>query len=126
MAGTIRVPANGRPVLRAPKRLLALQRDDQLVEQVRRGNEAAFEVMYDRHSPGILSFCRHMLGSLEEAEDVVQHAFAAAHQHLLRDEREIRLKPWLYAIARNRCGSILRARREQPEATLAASTAGLP
>ncbi|MDQ4048290.1 MAG: hypothetical protein M3131_02770, partial [Actinomycetota bacterium] len=103
MARTIRVPPDGRPISRASKRLLALRGDDQLVEQVRRGNEAAFVVIYQRHLAGILSFCRHMLGSLEEAEDAVQHAFAAAHRDLLRDDREIRLKPWLYAIARNRC-----------------------
>ena len=34
-----------------------------LVEQVRRGNEAAFEVVFERHGPAILAFCRHMLGS---------------------------------------------------------------
>ena len=125
MARTITVPADGRGSARAPKRLLALRGDEHLVEQLRRGNEAAFEVIYERHVPGILSFCRHMLGSLEEAEDAVQHAFSAAHRDLLRDDREIRLKAWLYAIARNRCLSMLRARREQPAEELDASIAGL-
>ena len=56
-----------------------------------------------------------MLGSREEAEDAVQHTFAAAYRDLQRDgERQIALKPWLYTIARNRCLSVLRARREQP------------
>src|SRR3954467_11944748 len=90
-----------------PKRLLVLAGDERLVEQIRRGNEAAFEVAYERHSGPILSFCRHMLGSREEAEDAVQHTFAAAHSSLLADQRDIRLKPWLYAIARNRCLSLL-------------------
>ena len=45
--------------------------------------------------------------------------------HLLGEERDIALKPWLYAIARNRCLSILRARREQPLDELEPSTAGL-
>ena len=125
MARTITVPAGARATPRAPKRLLALRGDDHLVEQVRAGSEAAFEVIYERHVPGILSFCRHMLGSREEAEDAVQHSFAAAHRDLLRDGRDIRLKPWLYAIARNRCLSMLRARREQPEEAVDADTAGL-
>ena len=51
------------------KRLLALSADERLVEQIRRGSEAAFEVAFERHGPGILGFCRHMLGSREEAED---------------------------------------------------------
>ncbi|HMJ96920.1 MAG TPA: sigma-70 family RNA polymerase sigma factor [Thermoleophilaceae bacterium] len=97
------------------KRLLALAGDDRLVEQIRRGNELAFEVAFERHGTGILGFCRHMLGSREEAEDAVQHAFAAAFHDLQRGkDRQIALKPWLYTIARNRCVSLLRARREQP------------
>jgi RNA polymerase sigma factor (sigma-70 family) len=97
------------------RRLLALAGDARLVEQVRRGNDAAFEVVFERHGPAILGFCRHMVGSPEEAEDVVQHTFAAAYRDLQRDgEREIALKPWLFAIARNRCVSVLRARREVP------------
>ena len=56
-----------------------------------------------------------MLGSREEAEDAVQHTFAAAYRDLQRrGERDIALKAWLYTIARNRCVSVLRARREQP------------
>ncbi|HEV3378385.1 MAG TPA: sigma-70 family RNA polymerase sigma factor [Thermoleophilaceae bacterium] len=100
------------------RRLLALSGDARLVEQVRRGNDAAFEVVFERHGPAILGFCRHMLGSREEAEDVVQHTFAAAYRVLQGDgEREIALKPWLFAIARNRCVSVLRARREVPSGT---------
>ena len=107
------------------RRLLALAGDDRLVAQLRRGNEAAFEVAFERHGPGILSFCRHMLGSREEAEDVVQQTFAAAHRALVGEEREIALKPWLYAVARNRCVSVLRVRREQPLEAPEPSTAGL-
>jgi RNA polymerase sigma factor (sigma-70 family) len=99
--------------------------DERLVEQIRRGNEAAFEVMFERHGPAILSYCRHMLGSRDEAEDAVQQAFASAHNHLMRDERPIKLKPWLFTIARNRCVSMLRARREQPVADREVAVAGL-
>jgi RNA polymerase sigma factor (sigma-70 family) len=95
------------------KRLLSLASDDRLVDQIRRGNEAAFEVAFERHGAGILAFCRHMLGSREEAEDAVQHTFAAAYKDLQGDGgRRIALKAWLYTIARNRCLSVLRARRE--------------
>jgi RNA polymerase sigma factor (sigma-70 family) len=95
-----------------PRRALRVASDERLVAEVRAGNRSAFEVVYDRHHAGIFAFCRHMLGSREEAEDVVQHTFAAAYRALLADEREIALKAWLYAIARNRCLSVLRGRRE--------------
>jgi RNA polymerase sigma factor (sigma-70 family) len=108
------------------RRLLRLVGDDRLVAQVRRGSEPAFEVVFERHAPPVLSFCRHMLGSLEEAEDVVQHTFAAAYRDLQRaGDREIALKPWLFTIARNRCLSVLRARRELPLESAVVATAGL-
>jgi RNA polymerase sigma factor (sigma-70 family) len=111
---TAELPAAGASrSLRAPKRLLALAGDERLVEQIRRGNEAAFEVAFERHGPAILSYCRHMLASREEAEDAVQHVFAAAHGAIVRDDRPIKLKPWLFTIARNRCLSVLRARRDE-------------
>jgi RNA polymerase sigma factor (sigma-70 family) len=109
---------------RSPKVLAAFS-DERLVEQVRRGNDDAFEAVYDRHHRGILSFCRHMLASPDEAEDAVQQTFISAYDALRADRREIRLKPWLYTIARNRCLSILRARREQPSEMDRVATAGL-
>jgi RNA polymerase sigma factor (sigma-70 family) len=88
--------------------------DERLVEHVRAGSEAAFEQVYDRHHRGILGFCRHMLGSAEEAEDAVQHTFMAAYRDLVGSDKPIQLRAWLYTIARNRCYSTLRARRERP------------
>jgi len=111
--------------VRAPKRLLALRSDDLLVERVRAGDPTAFEVLYERHVAALLAFCRHMLGDAGEAEDAVQQTFAAAHADLLRSPREIKLKPWLYTIARNRCVSVLRARRDQPDPDPEVSTEGL-
>ena len=67
-----------------------------------------------------------MLGSQEEAEDAVQHTFAAAYADLQRGgPREIALKPWLFTIARNRCLSVLRARRETAPLESDPATAGL-
>jgi RNA polymerase sigma factor (sigma-70 family) len=119
------LPRTGRLFLpRSPKVLRAFS-DDRLVEQVRRGNDDAFEAVYDRHHRGILAFCRHMLSSADEAEDAVQQTFISAYDAMRADARDIRLKAWLYAIARNRCLSILRARREQPAEIDDVPTAGL-
>jgi RNA polymerase sigma factor (sigma-70 family) len=74
-------------------------------------DEAAFEALYDRFHRNLLAFCRHMLGSREEAEDALQHTFLAAYRSM-PDGDDVRVKPWLYAVARNRCLSVLRARRD--------------
>jgi RNA polymerase sigma factor (sigma-70 family) len=86
--------------------------DEQLVARVRTGDEAAFEAIYDRYHVSLLAFCRHMLGTREEAEDALQHVFVAAYRALRADDTEVCLRPWLYTIARNRCLSVLRARRD--------------
>ncbi|MDQ1447025.1 MAG: hypothetical protein QOI20_3491, partial [Acidimicrobiaceae bacterium] len=116
-------PRGGIGVRPSP-RFLSRMSDERLVDQVRRRNEAAFEVVYDRHHRGILGFCRHMLRSQEEAEDAVQHTFISAYNDLVGSDKPIRLKAWLYTIARNRCLSMLRARREQAELPEELPTAG--
>src|SRR3954468_4750530 len=108
------LPRSGRLFLpRSPKVLQAFS-DERLVDQVRRGNDDAFEAIYDRHHRGILAFCRHMLSSADQAEDALQQVFISAYDAMRADAREIKVKSWLYKIARNRCVSILRARREEP------------
>src|SRR3954449_12498404 len=119
------VPRGGGLALPRSRRLLSPLSDDRLVEHVRHGSDAAFEVIFDRHHRGILSFCRHMLASVEEAEDAVQHTFIQAYDSIRHSNREIKLKAWLYAIARNRCLSVLRARREQAAELDDIPTAGL-
>ena len=88
--------------------LLRLQGDEKLVTLTRRGQQAAFEALVQRYESRLLSFCRHMLGSREDAEDVLQEVFAAAYNAMLGDERAINVRPWLYRIARNRCLNHLR------------------
>jgi RNA polymerase sigma factor (sigma-70 family) len=75
---------------------------------VRSGNAGAFETIVDRYQGRLLGFCRQMLGSTEDAEDVLQEVFVNAYRAMLGDDREINLRPWLYRIARNRCLNHLR------------------
>ncbi|MGH2892483.1 MAG: RNA polymerase sigma factor, partial [Solirubrobacteraceae bacterium] len=88
------------------------QSDDELIAGVRGGEAPAFEEIYDRYARGILAFCAHMLGSREAAEDALQLTFVSAYRSLRHGENNIALRPWLYTIARNRCLSELRGRRD--------------
>jgi RNA polymerase sigma factor (sigma-70 family) len=94
---------------------LRLAADDRLVAFVRRGDTAAFEVLYERHARGLLSFCVYMLGSRHDAEDAVQATFASAYRALRADGKPVVLRPWLFTIARNDCLSIMRRRRPTVE-----------
>ena len=86
--------------------------DEQLVALVGAGDDRAFEEIVDRYGSGLLSFCVHMLGSREWGEDALQLTLTSAYQALSGGRRPDALRPWLYTIARNRCLSELRSRRE--------------
>jgi RNA polymerase sigma factor (sigma-70 family) len=90
---------------------LRLQSDERLIELTRAGDEGAFEALVQRYRSRLLAFCRHMLRSREDAEDVLQEVFAAAYRAMVADDREILARPWLYRIARNMCLKHLARRR---------------
>jgi RNA polymerase sigma factor (sigma-70 family) len=100
--------ASRRGLLARRSPLLKLQGDEHLIAMARAGNPGAFEAIVDRYQGRLLGFCRQMLGSTEDAEDVLQEVFVNAYKAMLADEREINLRPWLYRIARNRCLNHLR------------------
>jgi RNA polymerase sigma factor (sigma-70 family) len=100
------------PALAGRSPLLRLQSDERLIALTRRGHNGAFEALVQRYQPRLLAFCRHMLGSQEDAEDVLQEVFTAAFNAMRADERPINARPWLYRIARNR--SLNHLRRPQP------------
>ncbi|HEV3229850.1 MAG TPA: sigma factor, partial [Solirubrobacteraceae bacterium] len=64
------------PTLPGSVALLRLQSDERLVALVRRGHHSAFEALVARYQARLLAFCRHMLSSREDAEDVLQEVFA--------------------------------------------------
>ena len=94
------------PTLRSP--LLRFAADEKLIALVRRGRDDAFDVLVDRYRPRLLAFCRNMMRSSEDAEDVLQEVFVNAYRAMCADDRPIQAKAWLYRIARNRCLNELR------------------
>ena len=108
-AAAIEQPAQRRAGLGLRRRS-----DEHLAALVARGNAPAFELLFERHHTALLSFCRHMLGRAHDAEDAVQHTFAAAHRSFSGGKTPDNVRGWLFVVARNRCLSLLRARREQP------------
>jgi RNA polymerase sigma factor (sigma-70 family) len=96
------------PALAGRSPLLRLQTDERLIALTRRGHHGAFEALVQRYQPRLLAFCRHMLGSQEDAEDVLQEVFTAAFNAIRADDRPINARPWLYRIARNRSLNHLR------------------
>src|SRR6187401_3628131 len=102
-ASVLRQPNESATLLSDPRAgFLRLQSDERLVALTRRGHEAAFETLISRYRARLLAFCRHMVGSTEDAEDILQEVFVSAYRAMLADDRELNVRPWLYRIARNR------------------------
>jgi len=102
---------------------LGRQDDERLGALVGQGDAAAFETLFDRHHAALLAFCRHMLGNREDGEDALQQSFLRAHRALAEGRAPDTVRPWLFAIARNRCLTMLATPPCRPRASSRASTA---
>lgn len=85
--------------------------DRDLVAAIVAGDPAGLAAAYDRYASALYTYCRSMLRDSEDAADALQDTFVVAAQKLdgLRDPD--RLRPWLYAVARNECLRRLRGRQ---------------
>src|SRR5215469_12932772 len=84
--------------------------DAQIVAAIVDGYASGLAAAYDRYAAALYTYCRSLLAEPADAADAVQDTFVLAASKLagLRDPG--RLRPWLYAVARNECHRRLRAR----------------
>lgn len=79
--------------------------DERLIAALRAGDARAFDAIDGRYRARLVRFARRVLGASHGAvaEDVVQEALLRAYRALLRDDRHVDLRPWLYRLVRNCC-----------------------
>src|SRR5918999_1573252 len=77
--------------------------DHRLVAAVRRGDDRAFEALYERYHRRIHAYVFGMVKDHQRAEDVTQEVFVSALRRMRATERPIAFKPWIYEIAKNAC-----------------------
>jgi RNA polymerase sigma-70 factor (TIGR02960 family) len=93
---------------------------ERLLMRAAQGDEEAFRELTDPHRRELQVHCYRMLGSMQDAEDVLQETLLAAWRGLERFEEQASLRAWLYRIATNRCLNALRdaGRRPPPQLEL--------
>jgi RNA polymerase sigma factor (sigma-70 family) len=89
--------------------------DDRLALRASQGDQRAFEAIYKRYHQDLYRFCLAMVGNPHDAQDTLQNTMVKALRGLRGEQRKIRLKPWLYRIARNESVETLRRRRDSAE-----------
>lgn len=75
--------------------------DTELVTAFRAGDQAAFAGIYDRYADRIYSYCLTMLRNPEDAADASHDTFVKAATRLEQLQDPEKLRPWLFAVARN-------------------------
>jgi RNA polymerase sigma-70 factor (ECF subfamily) len=84
-----------------------------------RGDEDAFRELTDPYRRELQLHCYRILGSVQDAEDLVQETLLAAWRGLEAFEGRSSMRAWLYRIATNRCLNALRDRARRPQEVMA-------
>ncbi len=92
------------------------------------GDQDAFQRLTDPYRRELLVHCYRLLGSLEDAEDILQETMLRAWRRLASFEGRASIRAWLYKIATNASLDALdsRRRRVMPTITHAPANPGDP
>jgi RNA polymerase sigma-70 factor (ECF subfamily) len=121
------MPMSSAPRERLSEQVVFSGDQERALRLARAGDEAAFQALVEPYRRELHVHCYRLLGSVEDAEDLVQETLMNAWRGLGRFEGRSSLRRWLYRIATNACVSALRRERlRTPDITPAEAPSGAP
>jgi RNA polymerase sigma-70 factor (ECF subfamily) len=87
--------------------------DEEVIAALRSGDQAAFAAVTERYRRQLHVHCYRMLGSFDDAEEILQETFLRAWRARRAFEGRASLRSWLYRIATNACLDVIARRRPQ-------------
>jgi RNA polymerase sigma-70 factor (ECF subfamily) len=88
---------------------------ERILARARDGDEHAFRELTDPYRRELQLHCYRIVGSVQDAEDLLQETLLAAWRGLERFQGRASVRTWLYRIATNRCLNALRDRGRRPQ-----------
>lgn len=88
-----------------------VETQNQNLASAKAGNEEAFARLTEPYRQELLAHCYRILGSFEDAEDMLQESLVRVWKNLKSFEGRSSLRTWLYKIATNTCLDALDSRR---------------
>jgi RNA polymerase sigma-70 factor (ECF subfamily) len=92
--------------------------DTRLMIAVRDDEPGAFEELVERYQHRLLAVLHHLVGSVEEAEDLAQEVFFRVYRARKKYRARCKFSTWLFTIANNLALNTLRARQRKPVVSL--------
>ena len=82
---------------------MAEDRDNTLVQKIKRGDEHAFNILVDRHKKKAFSIAYNFVNNIEEAKELSQEAFLRVHKSINKFNEKSSFYTWFYRILINLC-----------------------
>jgi RNA polymerase sigma-70 factor (ECF subfamily) len=103
------------------QQLEARDPDIRLMLQVRQDVQGAFEVMVEKYQHRLVGVLFHLVGSIEEAEDLTQEVFLRIYRARKGYRPRARFSTWVFTIANNLALNHLRKKRRTPTTNMSGS-----
>jgi len=90
--------------------------DRQLVEQIRQGDDRAFEMLVRRKTSKVYGLCYRVIGNSEDAKDISQLVFLKLWENLEKYDATYAFDTWLYRMVTNVAIDFMRSKQSRDNA----------